>query len=41
LLLKDANFSYPTLKKHERFEEINGLLINHTGRGVGKSAGKN
>jgi hypothetical protein len=29
------------LEEHKRFEEINGLLINHTGRGVGKSAGKN
>ena len=28
------------LEEHKRCEEINGLLINHTGRGVSKSTGK-
>ena len=42
LLLNSPDFSYPTPEKEaEPFEVINGLLISHTGRGVGKkSAGK-
>lgn len=42
MLLNDPYFSYPTPEEeHEPFETINDLLINHTGRGIGKkSAGK-
>lgn len=42
LLLNNPHFSYSTPEKeHEPFETINGLLVNHTGRGIGKkSAGK-
>ncbi len=37
LLLNNPDFSYPAPEKEsEPFETINGLLINHTGRGIGK-----
>jgi hypothetical protein len=37
---RKCKFFLSHFEEHECFEEINGLLINHTGRGVGKSAGK-
>ncbi len=37
LLLNNPDFSYPAPEEEsEPFETINGLLMNHTGRGIGK-----
>ncbi len=42
LLLNNPDFSYPAPEKEpEPFETINSLLINHTGRCVGKKSAVN